>query len=108
MTFPHEAKMTDRRGIQETVDEITVETSPLRVSLEAGASHSGTVTGPPHRHPECESSRPDANMPGRMLEPGTPLPDFTAVDDRGRPVSSADWHGKWTVLWWYVKADTAG
>lgn len=43
-----------------------------------------------------------------MLEPGTPLPEFTAVDDDGNPTSSADWHGKWTVLWWYVKADTAG
>ena len=43
-----------------------------------------------------------------MLEPGTRLPDFTAVDENGESVSSADWRGHWTVLWWYVKADTPG
>jgi peroxiredoxin len=43
-----------------------------------------------------------------MLEPGTPLPQFAAVDDVGNQVSSEDWHGRWTVLWWYVKADTPG
>lgn len=43
-----------------------------------------------------------------MLQPGTPLPHFTASDDDGNEVSSGDWHGMWTVLWWYVKADTPG
>jgi hypothetical protein len=43
-----------------------------------------------------------------MLAPGTPLPEFTAVDDHGDVVSSASWRGRWTVLWWYVKADTPG
>lgn len=45
---------------------------------------------------------------GGMLKPGTPLPRFTAPDDHGNTVDSSDWHGKWTVLWWYVKADTPG
>ena len=43
-----------------------------------------------------------------MLQPNTPLPEFTATDDSGNEVASADWHGHWTVLWWYVKADTPG
>ncbi|HEU4319127.1 MAG TPA: hypothetical protein VFS66_03510 [Acidimicrobiia bacterium] len=43
-----------------------------------------------------------------MLEPGTPLPEFSAVDDDGNTVASSEWNGRWTVLWWYVKADTAG
>ncbi|HSL25376.1 MAG TPA: redoxin domain-containing protein [Acidimicrobiia bacterium] len=43
-----------------------------------------------------------------MLDPGTRLPEFTALDDQGRPVRSADWRGRWTVLWWYVRADTPG
>lgn len=43
-----------------------------------------------------------------MLEPGTPLPAFTAADDDGNTVESGSWHGKWTVVWWYVKADTPG
>lgn len=43
-----------------------------------------------------------------MLEPGTPLPRFSALDDRANTVDTADWHGRWTVLWWYVKADTPG
>ena len=43
-----------------------------------------------------------------MLEEGTPLPSFTVRDHRGEPISSDDWRGHWTVLWWYVKADTPG
>lgn len=43
-----------------------------------------------------------------MLDPGTLLPDFTADDEDNVPVHSADWRGHWTVLWWYVKADTPG
>ncbi len=43
-----------------------------------------------------------------MLDPGTPLPQFTALDDHGKDVDSSDWLGRWTVLWWYVKADTPG
>jgi cytochrome oxidase Cu insertion factor (SCO1/SenC/PrrC family) len=44
----------------------------------------------------------------QMLEPGTPLPHFTATDDQGRPFDSQDLLGKWTALWWYVQADTPG
>lgn len=43
-----------------------------------------------------------------MLEQGTPLPEFSARDQDGNTVRSSDWHGRWTVLWWYVKADTPG
>lgn len=43
-----------------------------------------------------------------MLQPGTPLPHFSAMDDSHRLVDTSEWHGLWTVLWWYVKADTPG
>ncbi len=43
-----------------------------------------------------------------MLERGTPFPEFTALDHDGNEVRSTDWRGRWTVLWWYVKADTPG
>lgn len=45
---------------------------------------------------------------GVMLEPGSTLPSFTALDQDGAEVNSEDWRGRWTVLWWYVKADTPG
>lgn len=43
-----------------------------------------------------------------MLEPGDPIPDVGLVDHQGHPVRPRDWHGRWTALWWYVKADTPG
>ena len=52
------------------------------------------------------AARPIHNV--GMLQPGGPLPSFTALDDHGTVVDSSDWNGKWTVLWWYVKADTPG
>jgi len=44
----------------------------------------------------------------RMLEPGSRLPHFTATDHLGRPFDSAGLAGRWSVLWWYVQADTPG
>lgn len=43
-----------------------------------------------------------------MLDPGTAIPEFSLTDDQGDHVTSADLRGRWTVLWWYVKADTPG
>ena len=43
-----------------------------------------------------------------MLEPGTPLPRFTALNQDGVEVDTGDWKGKWTVLWWYAEAFTDG
>lgn len=43
-----------------------------------------------------------------MLPPGTTLPEFTVLDHEGRPLHSRHLGGGWTVLWWYVKADTPG
>jgi peroxiredoxin Q/BCP len=43
-----------------------------------------------------------------MLEPGDPLPDLELLNHHGRLVTRADLLGRWTVLWWYVKADTPG
>lgn len=39
--------------------------------------------------------------------PGT-APDFAVSDDTGRRVSLSDFKGKWVVLYFYPKADTAG
>lgn len=43
-----------------------------------------------------------------MLQPGDTAPPFRAVDHQGRPVSSADFAGRWVVLWFYPEADTGG
>jgi peroxiredoxin len=43
-----------------------------------------------------------------MLEPGSSLPAFSLQGDRGEKVTTADFAGRFTVLWWYVKADTPG
>jgi peroxiredoxin len=43
-----------------------------------------------------------------MLTEGMKLPDFEAVDQHGRRVTHRDLQGRWTVLWWFVKADTPG
>jgi thioredoxin-dependent peroxiredoxin len=45
---------------------------------------------------------------GKMLEPGTPAPDFDAVDHQGNRVRLSDLRGKKVVLWFYPKADTPG
>jgi peroxiredoxin Q/BCP len=43
-----------------------------------------------------------------VLEPGTPAPDFTVLDQDGNPVTLADLRGRWVLLWWYPMADTPG
>ncbi len=43
-----------------------------------------------------------------MLEPGAAIPQLSLTDDTGNRVTSDDLRGRWTVLWWYVKADTPG
>ncbi|HKX75642.1 MAG TPA: hypothetical protein VJR05_09660 [Acidimicrobiia bacterium] len=43
-----------------------------------------------------------------MLQPGSALPPFSLHDDREQIVTPADLAGRWTVVWWYVKADTPG
>lgn len=43
-----------------------------------------------------------------MLDEGTKAPDFTLPDQRGKPVSLADFAGQWVVFWWFPKAFTAG
>ncbi len=43
-----------------------------------------------------------------MLAEGTRAPGFTLPDHEGNPVSLSDFAGRWLVLWWYVRADTAG
>jgi peroxiredoxin Q/BCP len=44
----------------------------------------------------------------RMIEPGTPAPDFTLANQDGEPVKLADLRGKTVVLYFYPKADTPG
>jgi peroxiredoxin len=43
-----------------------------------------------------------------MLDPGKTLPSFSAPDQDGKLIHSDEWTGRWTVLWWYAKADTPG
>lgn len=45
---------------------------------------------------------------GGMLQPGSPAPDFSVLDDQGNPRTLADFAGKALVLWFYPKADTPG
>jgi peroxiredoxin Q/BCP len=42
-----------------------------------------------------------------MLEPGADAPSFTLADQHGEP-ATFPLPGRWTVLWWFVRADTPG
>lgn len=43
-----------------------------------------------------------------MLEPGSPAPAFSVMDDEGNTRTLSDFAGKTLVLWFYPKADTPG
>jgi thioredoxin-dependent peroxiredoxin len=43
-----------------------------------------------------------------VLEIGSEAPEFTVPDQDGRPTSLSEFRGRWVLLWWYPKADTAG
>ena len=43
-----------------------------------------------------------------LVKEGSTAPDFSALNQDGKPTSLQDFHGKWLVLWWYPKADTPG
>lgn len=43
-----------------------------------------------------------------MIEPHSPVPDFTLHDDQDQPRSLAEFRGKPVVLFFYPKADTPG
>lgn len=43
-----------------------------------------------------------------MPDVGAPAPAFTLPDQDGKPVSLADFEGKWVVLYFYPKDDTPG
>lgn len=47
-------------------------------------------------------------MTNPRLEPGTPAPDFTLLDQDGSPVSLADLRGQKTILYFYPAAMTPG
>lgn len=44
----------------------------------------------------------------KHLQPNTPAPDFTAVNENGETVSLADFRGQNLVLYFYPKDDTPG
>ncbi|NQU50594.1 MAG: redoxin domain-containing protein [Planctomycetes bacterium] len=44
----------------------------------------------------------------KMLEVGSPCPEFSVVDSDGNTVTRADLVGKRTVLWFYPRASTPG
>jgi peroxiredoxin Q/BCP len=43
-----------------------------------------------------------------MIEPGQPAPDFTLLDQHGKPVTLSAFRGSPTVLYFYPKDDTPG
>lgn len=43
-----------------------------------------------------------------LPEPGTPAPDFAAIDQHGTRHCLADYHGQRVVLYFYPKDDTPG
>ena len=43
-----------------------------------------------------------------MIDAGGPAPDFTLDDQDGNPVSLSDLRGRWTLVYFYPKADTPG
>ena len=43
-----------------------------------------------------------------MLDIGTQAPDWTAPDQHGNTIDSADLKGSWVAMWWYPKASTPG
>ena len=43
-----------------------------------------------------------------LLKPGTPAPDFDALDHKGERHRLADYRGRRLVLWFYPKAATPG
>lgn len=43
-----------------------------------------------------------------MIAEGDKAPAFKAPDETGRPVSLADFKGKWVVVYFFPKADTPG
>ena len=45
---------------------------------------------------------------GGMIEPHSPIPDFTLHDDQDRPRTLSEFRGKPVVLFFYPKADTPG
>ena len=43
-----------------------------------------------------------------MIGPGGPAPDFTLDDQDGNPVTLSQLRGRWTLVYFYPKADTPG
>jgi peroxiredoxin Q/BCP len=52
--------------------------------------------------------RSPARAEGLRVKEGQPAPDFTLLDQNGKPVRLADQRGKWVVLYFYPKDDTPG
>lgn len=44
----------------------------------------------------------------KLLEPGTPAPDFQVQDHHGESLRKADLAGRRVLMWFYPKADTRG
>ncbi|SMB82994.1 peroxiredoxin Q/BCP [Deinococcus hopiensis KR-140] len=41
------------------------------------------------------------------LQTGEPAPDFTALDENGRPVTLSSYRGRWVVLFFFPRASTS-
>jgi peroxiredoxin Q/BCP len=44
----------------------------------------------------------------KLLQPGTPAPDFEVQDHHGATVRLSDLRGKRVLMWFYPKASTPG
>ena len=54
-------------------------------------------------------AKPLPQTSGNFVEPGQGLPEFAqVVDASGAPVTQDQLVGKWTVMWFYPAAQTAG
>ena len=42
------------------------------------------------------------------LAPGSPAPDFSALDQHGAPRTLGEFRGRKLLLWFYPRADTPG
>ncbi|HXC53385.1 MAG TPA: peroxiredoxin [Candidatus Limnocylindrales bacterium] len=49
-----------------------------------------------------------APAPAKLLDTGTPAPDFRAPTHDGRTIALSDLRGRKVILWFYPKADTPG
>lgn len=46
--------------------------------------------------------------PRKLLDTGTPAPDFSLPDESGIVHTLSQYRGRRVVLWWFIRAETPG